>query len=104
MTNRIIKVLQKKLKEFNTMLPLQLQLPSKEHLKVSFTENYVLKFRCWFRKLCNFHKLKTSGLPEYLFDLIPQNNHLYNNRFWKMLGHFTVELILSYTPFFHLQY
>ena len=63
------------------MLPLQLQLPSKEHLKVSFTENYVLKFRCWFRKLCNFHMLKTSGLPEYLFDLIPQNNHLYNNRF-----------------------
>ena len=34
------------------------------------------KFRCWFRKLCTFFKLKTSGLPEYLFDLIPQNNHL----------------------------
>ena len=63
------------------MLPLQLQLPSKEHLKVSFTENYVLKFRCWFRKLCNFHMLKTSGLPEYLFDLIPQNNHLQNTHF-----------------------
>ena len=40
-----------------------------------------LKFRCWFRKLCTFFKLKTSGLPEYLFDLIPQNNHLYNTRF-----------------------
>ena len=39
-----------------------------------------LKFRCWFRKLCTFFKLKTSGLPEYLFDLIPQNNHLYNTR------------------------
>ena len=39
------------------------------------------KFRCWFRKLCTFFKLKTSGLPEYLFDLIPQNNHLYNTRF-----------------------
>ena len=31
-------------------------------------------------KLCTFFKLKTSGLPEYLFDLIPQNNHLYNTR------------------------
>ena len=40
-----------------------------------------LKFRRWFRKLCTFLKLKTSGLPEYLFDLIPQNNHLYNTRF-----------------------
>ena len=39
-----------------------------------------LKFRRWFRKLCTFFKLKTSGLPEYLFDLIPQNNHLYNTR------------------------
>ena len=39
-----------------------------------------LKFRRWFRKLCTFFKVKTSGLPEYLFDLIPQNNHLYNTR------------------------
>ena len=40
-----------------------------------------LKFRRWFRKLCTFFKLKTSGLPKYLFDLIPQNNHLYSTRF-----------------------
>ena len=40
-----------------------------------------LKFRRWFRKLCTFFKLKTSGLPEYLFDLIPQNNHLCNTHF-----------------------
>ena len=40
-----------------------------------------LKSRYWFRKLFTFFKLKTSGLPEYLFDLIPQNNHLYNTRF-----------------------
>ena len=38
-----------------------------------------LKFRCWFRKLCTSLKLKTSGLPEYLLDLIPQTDHLYNN-------------------------
>ena len=50
-------------------------------------------------KLCTFFKLKTSGLPEYLFDLIPQNSHLYNIRFWKMLQHFMVELMLSSTLF-----
>ena len=30
-----------------------------------------LKFRRWFRKLFTFFKLKTSGLPELFFDLIP---------------------------------
>ena len=47
-----------------------------------------------------FFKLKTCGLPEYLFDLIQQNNHLYNTRFWKMLQYFIVELMLSSTLFF----
>ena len=37
-----------------------------------------LKFRRWFRKLSNFYKIKTTGVPEYLSDLIPQINHLYN--------------------------
>ena len=40
-----------------------------------------LKFRHWFRKLCIFFKLKASGLPEYLFDFIPQSNHLCNTHF-----------------------
>ena len=40
-----------------------------------------LKFRRWFRTLCTYFELKTSSVPEYLFDLIPQNNHLYNTRF-----------------------
>ena len=40
-----------------------------------------LKLRRWFRKLCTFFQLKTSALPEYLFDFIPQNNHLYNTCF-----------------------
>ena len=61
-----------------------------------------LKFRRRFRISRIFFKLKTSGLPEYLFDLIPQNNHLYNCR--KMLQHFTVELVLLSTRFLHLQY
>ena len=37
-----------------------------------------LKFRRWFRKLCTFYKIKTTGVPQYLSDLIPQTNHLYN--------------------------
>ena len=36
-----------------------------------------LKFKRWFRKLCTFYKIKTTGVPQYLSDLIPQTNHLY---------------------------
>ena len=37
-----------------------------------------LKFRRWFRKLCTFYKIKSTGLSSYLFDLIPKNSHMYN--------------------------
>ena len=36
------------------------------------------KFRCWFWKLCTFYKIKATGVPEYLFDLIPETNHIYD--------------------------
>ena len=39
-----------------------------------------LKFRRWFRKLCLFFKIIKHGLPEYLFNLIPQSNHQYNTQ------------------------
>ena len=39
-----------------------------------------LTFRRWFRKLCLFFKIVKHGLPEYLFNLIPQSNHQYNTR------------------------
>ena len=39
-----------------------------------------LKFRRWFRRLCTFLKIKTSGKPEYLFNLIPTGQHSYNTR------------------------
>ena len=39
-----------------------------------------LKFRRWFQKLCTFYKIRTTGVPEYLFDLIPETNHTYNTR------------------------
>ena len=39
-----------------------------------------LKFRRWFRKLCTFYKIKSTGLPSYLYDLIPKSSHMYNTR------------------------
>ena len=63
-----------------------------------------LKFRRWFRKLCTFFKLKTSGLPEYLFDLIPQNNHLYNTRSLEDVTTFYSRTDAFKYSFFHLQY
>ena len=36
-----------------------------------------LKFRHWFRK-CTFYKIRATGVPEYLFDLNPETNHIYN--------------------------
>ena len=40
----------------------------------------LLIFKRWLSKVCTFLKVNTTGVPEYLFDLIPQANHLYNTR------------------------
>ena len=37
-----------------------------------------LKLRQWFRKLCTFYKIKSTGFPSYLYDLIPKSSHMYN--------------------------
>ena len=63
-----------------------------------------LKSRRWFRKLCTFFKLTTSGLPEYLFDLIPQNNDLYNTRLMEGATTFYSRNEAFKYSFFHLQY
>ena len=34
-----------------------------------------LKFRQWFRKLACFYKIQSTGLPKYLFQTTPTNNH-----------------------------
>ena len=48
-----------------------------------------LKFRRWFRKLCTFYKIKTTGVPEYLFDFIPETNDItYNTRSSKKVATF----------------
>ena len=36
-----------------------------------------LKFRRWFRRLAYFRKTQSTGLPKYLLQLIPHNNHSY---------------------------
>ena len=47
-----------------------------------------LKSRRWFRRLCFFFKIQSTGLPQYLFDLIPQNNNIYNTRNTRKFGAF----------------
>ena len=39
-----------------------------------------LVLRQWFRKLSLFFKIKKTGLPEHLFNLMPQSNLHYNTR------------------------
>ena len=37
-----------------------------------------LKFRRWFRRLCFFHKLRSTQTPKYLQNLIPLGICIYN--------------------------
>ena len=91
--------------QYNAALAITGAIKGTSHSKLQCELGFQsLKFRHWFRKLCTFFKLNTSGLPEYLFDLTPQNNHFYNTLFWKMLQLFTVELMFSNTLFFRQQY
>ena len=39
-----------------------------------------LKSRRTFRHLCSFHKIISTGLPTYLFNLIPKSTHGYQTR------------------------
>ena len=40
-----------------------------------------MKLRQWFRRLCYFFKIQSSGLPQYLNDLIPKPSLRYSTRF-----------------------
>ena len=59
-----------------------------------------LKFRRLFRKLCLFFKIIKHGLPEYLFNLIPQSNHQYNTRTTEDIKTFIAELTFLNIPIF----
>ena len=50
-----------------------------------------LKFRRYFRRLCTFFKIQQSGLPSYLFNLIPWSNCIYNTGQSDKLESFIVE-------------
>ena len=34
----------------------------------------------YLRHLCTFYKIKSTGLPLYLYDLIPKSSHMYSTR------------------------
>ena len=40
-----------------------------------------MKLRQWFRRLCYFFKIQSSGLPQYLNDLIPKPSLHYTKPF-----------------------
>ena len=63
------------------MLPFQSLLLLKEHPEL-YNEIRLesLKIRRWFRKLSNSYKIKSTGLPSYLCDLIPKSSYIYNTR------------------------
>ena len=60
------------------------------------------KFRRWFRKLACFYKIQSKGLPQYLLQLIPTNNHSYTLRKPLNIPHYTGKLIHSRTHFFRM--
>ena len=79
MINQTIKVYVKKLRLFITILLWSILVPSKVYTFQIKLYNKLdlesLEFRWWFRKLCLFFRIKKTGLPEYLFNMIPQGNH-----------------------------
>ena len=58
-----------------------------------------MKLRQWFRRLCYFFKIKSSGLPQYLNDLIPKPSLRYTTRF-SPLPNFKVRTELFRNSFF----
>ena len=59
------------------------------------------KLRQWFRCLCYFCKIQSSGLPQYLNDLIPKLSLRYTTRF-SPLPNFKVRTELFRNSFFHI--
>ena len=58
-----------------------------------------MKLRQWFRRLCYFFKIQSSGLPQYLNDLIPKPSLRYSTRFLP-LPNFKVRTELFRNSFF----
>ena len=58
-----------------------------------------MKLRQWFRRLCYFFKIQSSGLPQYLNDLVPKPSLRYSTRF-SPLPNFKVRTELFRNSFF----
>ena len=60
-----------------------------------------MKLRQWFRHLCCFFKIQSSGLPQYLNDLIPKLSLHYTTHF-SPLPNFKVRTELFMNSFFSI--
>ena len=58
-----------------------------------------LKSRQWFGKLACFHKIQSTGLPKYLLQLMPIDNHPFFLGSLLMFLTITAKLIHSRTDF-----
>ena len=63
-----------------------------------------LKFRQWFRRFCTFWKIKSTGLPSYLFDLIAKSSHMYNTRLLEDVATLKISADIFKYSSFCLQY
>ena len=61
-----------------------------------------LKFRRWFRKLACFYEIQSTGLPKYLLQLTPTNNHSYILRKPFNIPHYYCRTDTFKNSFFHM--
>ena len=54
--------------------------------------------------MCNIYKIKTTGVPQYLSDLIPQTNHFHNTSVVEDVTTFYSRTDLSSIISFNIQY
>ena len=67
--------------QYNTALAITGAIKGTSQLKLYKELGFEsLKFRRWLRRLCFFYKLKTTFIPKYLHDLIPDGISAYNTR------------------------
>ena len=55
----------------------------------------ILKIRRWFRRLCTLLKIKTTGVLNYLFKLISQENIFTIHVQWLLYQYIVIDLIPS---------
>ena len=77
MINQLMNVYVNKLRVFNIMLPLQSLVLLKEYLDIIYT---MKPGGSLWKGLWKSYKIRSIGLPSYVFDLIPKSSHMYNTR------------------------